>query len=68
MLEAIKTEAIARGQTQVRLDVIDSNHRARALYERQGFVAIGTECLSPMRHLFGFDHATRMVWTQGPTA
>jgi ribosomal protein S18 acetylase RimI-like enzyme len=63
LLDAIKAEAGARGLTRVRLDVIESNPRARALYERQGFRATGTEQLGPLRHLFGFAASTTMVWT-----
>ncbi len=62
LLDAIKAEAEARGLAKVRLDVIDSNPRARALYERQGFVADGEEELGPLRHLFGFRRSTKMVW------
>lgn len=66
LLDAIKTEATARRLPHVRLDVIDTNPRARALYERQGFIATGTERLGLLRHLFGFDHATEMRWTAPP--
>ena len=61
LLSAIMAEATARGYTQVRLDVIDSNPRARALYERCGFVATQTQHLGPLRYLFGFSSATTMV-------
>lgn len=61
LLAAIKDEALARGCTSVRLDVIDSNPRARALYEREGFVAGHRSDLGPLRHLFGFRSATEMV-------
>ncbi|UXX84919.1 GNAT family N-acetyltransferase [Roseovarius pelagicus] len=63
LLDAIKTEAAQREETHVRLDVIDINPRARALYERQGFVAQGTEDIGPLRHLLGFSKATRMRYT-----
>lgn len=61
LLSAIKDEARARGCQRVRLDVIDRNVRARALYERQGFVATETESIGPLRHLFGFTASTTMV-------
>lgn len=64
LLNAIKSEAGARGLTTVRLDVIDTNPRARALYEREGFAARGQENLGPLSRVFGFRHATRMVWTR----
>jgi len=61
LLDAICAEARARQYAEVRLDVIDSNPRARALYERTGFVAKGTMQLGPLRHVFGFRSATTMV-------
>lgn len=61
LLEAITIEARRRGYGAVRLDVIDTNLRARALYERQGFVAVRTAGLGVMRHVFGFTSATTMV-------
>jgi ribosomal protein S18 acetylase RimI-like enzyme len=60
LLDAIADEARLRGLTKIRLDVIDTNPRARALYERQGFVATGSEALGPFRFLFGFSSSTRM--------
>jgi RimJ/RimL family protein N-acetyltransferase len=45
----------------VRLDVIDGNARARALYARFGFVAVKTERLGMLRHFFGFDASTTMI-------
>ncbi len=63
LLAAIKDEALARGCASVRLDVIDSNPRAQALYEREGFVAGKRTDLGPFRHLFGFRTATEMVWS-----
>ena len=61
LLAAIDDEAWARGYRQVRLDVIDSNHRARALYERLGFVAIKTDHIGPLRLVFGFSASITMV-------
>ena len=61
LLTAIKVEAKARGLSQVRLDVIDTNPRARALYEREGFVAAGKQSTGPFRHLFRFRYATTMM-------
>lgn len=62
LLSAIKDEARARGLSCVRLDVIDTNPRARALYEREGFVACGTEDTGPFRYIFGFKTSTKMVY------
>jgi len=54
LLDAITETAQMRGYREVRLDVIDTNPRARALYERQGFKAIKTQNIGPLRHVFGF--------------
>lgn len=61
LLDGICAEAAARGYTEVRLDVIDSNPRARALYDREGFVAGGVQRLGLLRHVFGFESATTMI-------
>ena len=61
LLSEIKAEAARRACASVRLDVIDSNPRARALYEREGFVAEREHRLGPLRWLFGFRKATEMV-------
>jgi len=66
LLSEIKAAAARRDLAEVRLDVIDSNPRARALYERHGFVAGETSHLGPLRHLFGFRSATTMVFTRAP--
>jgi len=61
LLDAICAEAHRRGYTEVRLDVIDTNTRARALYDREGFVAGGIQHLGPLKHVFGFESATTMI-------
>lgn len=65
LLDAIKAEALARGLPTVRLDVIDTNPRARALYERKGFVAEHETRLGLLRHVFGFERATAMTCDVG---
>lgn len=65
LLDAICDEARRRGYGEVRLDVIDSNPRAKALYARQGFAAVGTQSLGPLRLVFGFRSATTMVKVVG---
>jgi len=60
LLNAIFKEAAVRKKTRIRLDVIDTNPKAKALYERLGFIALETEELGPLRHLFGFRSATKM--------
>lgn len=61
LLDAVAAEAKTRGYSELRLDVIDSNARARALYERRGFAAIGEQSTGLLRHIFGFRSATTMV-------
>ena len=61
LLAAIETEARHRGYGYVRLDVIDTNWRARALYEQLGYMAIKTDSIGPLRHVFGFNAAVTMV-------
>ena len=61
LLSAIKEKAAALGCSRVRLDVIDTNPRARRLYERHGFVVDGSNDMGPLRHIFGFRTATTMI-------
>ena len=63
LLDGIKAEATRRKLSNVRLDVIDSNPKARALYEREGFVAAGDADIGPLRYVFGFRRATSMIWS-----
>lgn len=61
LLAGLYREATDRGYQAVRLDVIADNWRARALYERNGFVATRTEKLGFVRLFFGFSASTTMV-------
>jgi ribosomal protein S18 acetylase RimI-like enzyme len=61
LVEALCDEGTTRGYASIRLEVIDTNWRAKALYERLGFMAVKTERMGPLRHLFGFSAATTMV-------
>lgn len=61
LLEAVVAEARRRGYPAVRLDVVDTNTRARALYERRGFVLDRTAGIGPLRLIFGFRAAHTMV-------
>jgi ribosomal protein S18 acetylase RimI-like enzyme len=61
LLEAVVAEARSRGYHAVRLDVVDTNTRARALYERRGFVLDHTAGIGPLRLIFGFRAAHTMV-------
>ena len=68
LLAALCDEARGLGYPAIRLDVIDTNWRARALYERHGFIVAGTERLGPLRHLFGFTSSLTMVRPLSPEA
>lgn len=68
LLAAVKQEAAAQGLAGVRLDVINTNPRARALYQREGFTEIGQENLGPLKHLFGFESSTKMLCPIAPTS
>ncbi|MBS8227384.1 GNAT family N-acetyltransferase [Vannielia litorea] len=61
LIGAIIAEAARRGCGEVRLDVIEGNERARALYERCGFVARGEMRAGVLAPLLGFRRATTMV-------
>lgn len=61
LLAAICDEGRARGYGAVRLDVVDTNPRARALYERRGFVLDRSTPIGPLRLVFGFRAAHTMV-------
>jgi ribosomal protein S18 acetylase RimI-like enzyme len=61
LLDAIERHAAGSGLKQVRLDVIDENPRARALYARRGFEATSTVSLGMLKPLFGFQSATTMI-------
>ncbi|MEV5445149.1 GNAT family N-acetyltransferase [Streptomyces sp. NPDC052644] len=60
LLEEIAAVAADHGCRRVRLDVIDVNPRARALYERHGFTAVRTERTPYLRGLMGFGAVTTM--------
>jgi ribosomal protein S18 acetylase RimI-like enzyme len=44
----------------IRLEVVDTNPRARALYEREGYVAVRTERTPYLRRAMGFGSVTTM--------
>lgn len=67
LLDAIVKHAQTEGLDQVRLDVIDTNPRARALYERKGFHATAEQKMGLLGPLFGFHSATTLIKaTTGP--
>ena len=61
LLHEVIAYARDHGFATVRLDVVDSNPRARALYERFGFVAVRTEQTPYLKRWLGFGAATTMV-------
>lgn len=61
LLGAIMEEAKSRGYGSLRLDVINTNPRARALYERHGFQPKGTNEMGFLAPIFRFNSATTMV-------
>ncbi|MFB7914728.1 GNAT family N-acetyltransferase [Streptomyces sp. NPDC056061] len=60
LLKEIVALAADHDCRRIRLDVIDVNPRARALYERHGFTAARTERTPYLRHLMGFSAVTTM--------
>ena len=61
LLAAICDEARTRGYQAVRLDVIDTNWRAIALYKRLGFSVKARQSIGLLRLIFGFSAAITMV-------
>lgn len=61
LLAAICDEARGRGHAAVRLEVVDTNPRARALYERLGFTVERETPIGLLRHVFRFRAALSMV-------
>ncbi|MFI1151140.1 GNAT family N-acetyltransferase [Streptomyces sp. NPDC020817] len=60
LLTEIAAVAAEHACSRIRLDVIDVNPRARALYERHGFDAVRTEQTPYLRGLMGFGAVTTM--------
>jgi len=61
LLDEVQRETARRGKTNIRLDVIETNPRAKSLYERKGFVADGVQSTGLLRYVFGFNSATAML-------
>ena len=60
LLQAVCEHARDSGYRDVRLDVLDNNPRARALYERTGFVAVKERSYPFLQRTFGFSAVTEM--------
>ncbi len=61
LLNGIAQVARARELSAIQLDVVDTNPRAQALYERHGFLVVGGQSVWPLHWLFGFRKSTTMV-------
>jgi len=61
LMEAVFELGRARGYESIRLDVIDSNWRAKALYERMGFITLRHDRIGLLGHVFGFQGSHAMV-------
>lgn len=61
LLETVCNLAWSRDYSAIRLDVVDSNHDARRLYERRGFRAVGVQSARAAAPLFGFAATVTMV-------
>ncbi|WP_254251271.1 GNAT family N-acetyltransferase [Loktanella salsilacus] len=61
LLDALSIEARSRNYPALRLDVVDTNPRARALYARLGFIETKTTQIGPLRHIFNFRRTITMV-------
>ncbi|MFD9336658.1 GNAT family N-acetyltransferase [Streptomyces sp. NPDC060028] len=60
LIEEVAAVAAEQHCREIRLDVIDTNPRARALYERRGFTAVRTQRTPYLRGLLGFAAVTTM--------
>src|SRR5690606_39231866 len=61
LIATVADHARAQGYRQLRLEVVDTNLRAKALYHRLGFVATGRIDTGLRALIFGYDSATTMV-------
>lgn len=60
LLNEIAAVAAENSCSHIRLDVVDVNPRARALYQRHGFTALRTQHTPFLRALMGFGAVTTM--------
>ncbi|MEQ5872662.1 GNAT family N-acetyltransferase [Sagittula sp. NFXS13] len=65
LLHAVERHAASMQLQRIRLDVIDTNSRARVLYEREGFAPLSVLSLGPLKPIFGFSSATQMTKSIG---
>ena len=62
LLDKVKEYALSEGLNRVRLDVIDINPRAKALYERKGFKVVKKEKFPYLRSILGFGGSETMIF------
>lgn len=60
LLDALTQKAKAAHCSHIRLDVIDTNPRAKALYERAGFEVVKESRLGPFARIYHFHSAYQM--------
>ena len=67
LFELLEQAVLKKRIKTISLEVIDTNPRAKALYERLGFVAVKTQTLWPLNLFvkFSFRSATLMIKTIG---
>ena len=61
LLAHVRQFALDERMNTVRLSVVDTNPRARDLYQRLGYVAEKSVSIGVLRRLYGFRAATEMV-------
>jgi ribosomal protein S18 acetylase RimI-like enzyme len=61
LIAAFEKRARNNGLKSVSLEVIESNTRARRLYERIGYQCVATHTMGPFSRLFGFRTTRRMM-------
>jgi ribosomal protein S18 acetylase RimI-like enzyme len=62
LLDKVKEYALHAGFSSIRLDVIDTNPRAKALYERNGFKVTDTEHYPYLKSVLGFGGSVSMQY------
>ncbi|MET0070304.1 MAG: GNAT family N-acetyltransferase [Candidatus Thiodiazotropha sp.] len=63
LLDKVKEYAHQGGFRSIRLDVIDTNPRAKALYERNGFKVVKRESFPYLKKVLGFGGSETMTYT-----
>ena len=62
LLTKVKEYALRHGFSSIRLDVIDINPRAKALYERSGFKVVKQEEFYYLKNILGFGSSETMIF------